>query len=188
MSRLLEGLERVIKGGKPEELSKSQEAPKLPELSDTSSVDFGDWLYLMEHVMSDLSASSAEWWRVVTQDAQEFYEKYQAADQFTRLSMKPASSPELLEARWSRLDRRGAAILLGAAPEDVKRELVAARTRSTLEVLARLMVVYRPGSALEKGQLLRRIENPESASTVQDAIEGLRQWLRHYQRAKDLKL
>ncbi|OLP98838.1 Retrovirus-related Pol polyprotein from transposon TNT 1-94 [Symbiodinium microadriaticum] len=188
MSRLLEGLERVIKGGKPEELSKSQEAPKLPELSDTSSVDFGDWLYLMEHVMSDLSASSAEWWRVVTQDAQEFYEKYQAADQFTRLSMKPASSPELLEARWSRLDRRGAAILLGAAPEDVKKELVAARTKSTLEVLARLMVVYRPGSALEKGQLLRRIENPESASTVQDAIEGLRQWLRHYQRAKDLKL
>ncbi|CAE7333282.1 unnamed protein product [Symbiodinium sp. KB8] len=183
MSRLLEGLERVIKGGKPEELSKSQEVPKLPELSDTSSVDFGDWLYLMEHVMSDLSASSAEWWRVITQDAQEFYEKYQAADQFTRLSMKPASSPELQEARWSRLDRRGAAILLGAAPEDVKKELVAARTKSTLEVLARLMVVYRPGSALEKGQLLRRIENPESASTVQDAIEGL-----HYQRANDLKL
>ena len=41
MSRLLEGLERVIKGGKPEELSKSQEAPKLPEFSDTSSVLWG---------------------------------------------------------------------------------------------------------------------------------------------------
>ena len=41
MSRLLEGLEKVIKGGKPEELSKAAEAPKLPELSESSSVDFG---------------------------------------------------------------------------------------------------------------------------------------------------
>ena len=188
MSRLLEGLEKVIKGGKPEELSKAVDAPKLPEISESSSVDFGDWLYLIEHVMSDLSTSSAEWWATVVQDAQDFYEKYQAADQFSRLSMKPTASPNLSEARWSHLDRRGATILLGATPDDIKKELVATRTRTTLEVLARLMVIYRPGSALEKGQLLRRIESPEQATTVQEAIEGLRQWLRHYQRARDLKL
>ena len=188
MSRLLEGLEKVIKGGKPEELSKAAEAPKLPELSDSSSVDFGDWLYLMDHVMSDLSASSAEWWRILVQDAQEFYDRYQAADQFARLSLKPTPSPELGDQRWSRLDRRGAATLLAATPDDVKRELVAARTKSTLEVLARLMVIYRPGSAQEKGQLLRRIENPDPSSTSNEAVEGLRQWLRHYQRARDLKL
>ncbi|CAE7473244.1 PIP5K4, partial [Symbiodinium necroappetens] len=124
MSRLLEGLEKVIKGGKPEELSKTVDSPKLPEISESSSVDFGDWLYLIEHVMSDLSTSSAERW-----------------------------------ARWSRLDRRGATIPLGAAPEDVKKELVATR-----------------------------IESPDAAATVQEAIEGLRQWLRHDQRARDLKL
>ena len=188
MSRLLDGLEKVIKGGKPEELSKAVDAPKLPEISESSSVDFGDWLYLIEHVMSDLSTSSAEWWATVVQDAQDFYEKYQAADQFSRLSMKPTASPALSEAKWVRLDRRGATILLGATPEDIKKELVATRTRTTLEVLSRLMVIYRPGSALEKGQLLRRIESPDQAATVQEAIEGLRQWLRHYQRARDLKL
>ena len=188
MSRLLDGLEKVIKGGKPEELSKAVDAPKLPEISESSSVDFGDWLYLIEHVMSDLSTSSAEWWATVVQDAQDFYEKYQAADQFSRLSMKPTASPALNEAKWSRLDRRGATILLGATPDDIKKELVATRTRTTLEVLSRLMVIYRPGSALEKGQLLRRIESPDQAATVQEAIEGLRQWLRHYQRARDLKL
>ncbi|CAE7493024.1 GIP [Symbiodinium microadriaticum] len=188
MSRLLEGLEKVIKGGKPEELSKAVDAPKLPEISESSSVDFGDWLYLIEHVMSDLSTSSAEWWATVVRDAQDFYERYQAADQFSRLSMKPTASPTLNEVRWSRLDRRGATILLGATPDDIKKELVATRTRTTLEVLARLMVIYRPGSALEKGQLLRRIESPDTAATVQEAIEGLRQWLRHYQRARDLKL
>ena len=188
MSRLLEGLEKVIKSGRPEELSKATEAPKLPELSGSSSEDFGDWLYLMDHVMSDLSASSAEWWRILLQDAQEFYDKYQAADQFTRLSLRPTPSAELGDQRWSRLDRRGAATLLAATPEDVRKELVAARTKSTLEVLSRLMVIYRPGSAQEKGQLLRKIENPDPSNTSHEAVEGLRQWLRHYQRARDLKL
>ena len=46
----------------------------------------------------------------------------------------------------------------------------------------------RPGSAQEKGQLLRRIENPDQSNTSHEAVEGLRQWLRHYQRARDLKL
>ena len=38
------------------------------------AVDLGDWLCFLYHVMSDLSASSAEWWRVVLRDAQESYE------------------------------------------------------------------------------------------------------------------
>ncbi|OLP83128.1 hypothetical protein AK812_SmicGene36147 [Symbiodinium microadriaticum] len=70
-ARLLEGVEKVIKSGQPEELSKTAEAPKLPELSESSSVDFGDWFYFLEPVMSDLSALSAEWWSVVTRYAQE---------------------------------------------------------------------------------------------------------------------
>ena len=128
--------------------------------------------------MGDISASSAEWRRLVVKDAQEYYERYQTADQYSRLSMKPTPSLELGDTRWARVDRRGASILLGAVPEDVKKELIASRSKSTLDVLARLMVLYRPGSALEKGQLLRRIESPEPATTTQEAVEGLRQWLR----------
>ena len=121
-------------------------------------------------------------------DAQDYYDKYQAADQYARLALKPTPSSELTSDRWTRVDRRGASVLLAAVPEEVKKELIASRTRSTLDVLARLMVLYRPGSAQEKGQLLRRIESPEAAGTTQEAVEGLRQWLRYYQRARDLKL
>ena len=189
MARLLEGLEKVIKGGgKPEELSKTTEAEKLPEISESSSVDFGDWLYCLEHTMGDISASSAEWWRYVVRDAQEYYDKYQSADQYARLSLKPSPSMELTQDRWSRVDRRGAAVLIAAVPEDVKKELVASRVKTTLDVLSRLMILYRPGSAMEKGQLLRRIENPEQAGSIQDAVEGLRHWQRYYQRAKDLRV
>ena len=189
MARLLEGLEKVIKGGgKPEELSKTTEAEKLPEISESSSVDFGDWLYCLEHTMGDISASSAEWWRYVVRDAQEYYDKYQSADQYARLSLKPSPSMELTQDRWSRVDRRGAAVLIAAVPEDVKKELVASRVKTTLDVLSRLMILYRPGSAMEKGPLLRRIENPEQAGSIQDAVEGLRHWQRYYQRAKDLRV
>ena len=189
MARLLMGLEKVIKGAtKPEELSKTTEAQKLPEISDSSSVDFGDWMYCLEHTMGEISASSAEWWKCIVKDAQDYYDKYQAADQYARLALKPTPSSELTSDRWTRVDRRGASVLLAAVPEEVKKELIASRTRSTLDVLARLMVLYRPGSAQEKGQLLRRIESPEAAGTTQEAVEGLRQWLRYYQRARDLKL
>ncbi|CAE7496302.1 PIP5K4 [Symbiodinium sp. CCMP2592] len=163
MSRLLEGLEKVIKGGgKQEELSKVVEGPKLPEISDSSSVDFGDWLYCLEHTMGDISASSAEWWKLVVKDAQEYYDKYREADQYARLSMKPKPSSGLEEAKWTRVDRRGASVLLGAVPEDVKKELIASRARSTLDVWAGSLDGVVP------------IETPEPGATTQ--------------RAKDLKL
>ncbi|CAE7553512.1 GIP [Symbiodinium sp. CCMP2592] len=190
-SRLLEGLEKVIKGAgtKPEEVSKSTvEVPKLSELTESSAVDFGDWLHCVENVMGDLSTSSSEWWQLVVSDATAYYQDYQQADQFGRLALKPVASKELGEAKWARVERRGASVLLAAAPEEVRKDLVAARSRSTLEILARLMVVYRPGSTTEKSQLLRKVETPDSATTVQEAVSGLRQWARHYQRAKDLKL
>ena len=190
--RLLEGLERVIsgKGSKiQEEVGRvSIEVPKLPEMSDTASVDFGDWLHCLENAMSDISAGSAEWWGLVREAAQTYYDKYQAADQFARIAMKPVASKDLMESRWTRVDRRGASLILGAVPEEIRRELVATRARSTLEVLCRLMVLYRPGSATEKSQLLRRLEEPGSAGSPQEAVELLRHWHRVFQRAGDLSL
>ena len=64
-------------------------------------MDFGDWLYCLEHTMGDISASSAEWRRLVVKDAQEYYERYQTADQYSRLSMKPRPSLELGDTRWA---------------------------------------------------------------------------------------
>ncbi|CAE7240501.1 unnamed protein product [Symbiodinium sp. CCMP2592] len=191
MARLLEELEKVIKGsgGKPEEVTKSTlEVPKLPELTESSAVDFGDWLHCVENVMGDLSTSSSEWWQHVVSDATIYYQSYQQADQFGRLALKPTPSKELTDAKWARVERRGASVLLSAAPEEVRKDLVASRSRSALEILARLMVVYRPGSATEKSQLLKKVETPDPVGSVQEAVSGLRQWARHYQRAKDLKL
>ena len=138
--------------------------------------------------MGDLSAGSAEWWGHVKDASQQFFEQYQAADQFARLTLKPVASPDLRDQKWVRLDKRATTMLLQAVPEDVRKELVAVRARSTLEVMCRLMVLYRPGSATEKSQLLHKIESPEPVQGPQEAVEGLRLWLRTYNRAGDLSL
>ena len=189
VTKLLQGLEAVLTKNHAktqEEVTKSVvEAPKLAELSEASAIDFGDWLHCLENVMGDLSANSGEWWRAVLDDAQNFY--HVEEDQFARLALKPVASSEAADSKWIRVDR-GSAIILNAVPEDVKKELVASRSRSTLELLAKLMVMYRPGSTTEKSQLLKRVEAPEAANNVSEAVDYLRQWSRYYKRAKDLKL
>ena len=190
MAKLLEGLEKVISGkSRVEDFGKGPtELPKLPEVSEAASVDYGDWAHQLENIMGDLSGGSAEWWGHVKDASQQFFEQYQSADQFTRLTLKPAVSPELRDQKWVRLDKRATTMLLQAVPEDVRKELVAVRARSALEVMCRLMVLYRPGSAIEKSQLLRKIEAPEPVQSPQEAVEGLRLWLKTYNRAGDLSL
>eukprot|EP00439_Symbiodinium_sp_Y106_P044328 s2505_g5.t1 len=104
------------------------EAPKLAEPSEASAIDFGDWVHCLENVMGDLSTNSGEWWRAVLEDAQDYYRKYMEEDQFARLMLKPVASPEVADSKWMRVDRRGAALIMSAVPDEVKRELVAART------------------------------------------------------------
>eukprot|EP00439_Symbiodinium_sp_Y106_P010606 s6827_g1.t1 len=189
VTKLLQGLEAVLTKSQmktQEEVTKSVvEAPKLAELSEASAIDFGDWIHCLENVMGDLSASSSE---AVLEDAQTYYQKYVEGDQFARLALKPTLSAEAADSKWTRVDRRGAALILSAVPEDVKKELVASRSRTTLELLSKLMVMYRPGSTTEKSQLLKRVEAPEAANNVSEAVDHLRQWSRYFKRAKDLKL
>ncbi|CAE7605330.1 unnamed protein product [Symbiodinium sp. CCMP2592] len=98
---------------------------------------------------------------MVVKDAQDYYDKYQQADQFARLSLKPEQSVGLQDLKWAGVDRRGASLLIAATPEDVKKEIIASLP---------LMVLYRPGSAVEKGQMLKKTENPEPANTSQEAV------------------
>ena len=190
--KLIQGLEAVLTKSSTkaqEEVTKSAvEAPRLAELSEASAIDFGDWMHCLENVMGDLSTNSGEWWRAVLQDAQDYYRKYMEEDQFARLMLKPVASSEVVDSKWMRVDRRGAALIMNAVPEEVKRELVASRSRTTLELLSKLMIMYRPGSVTEKSQLLKNIEAPEAATNVSEAVDHLRQWVRYYRRAKDLGL
>ena len=50
------------KNSEPEHMKPGiSELPRPPELSATSYIDVGDWLYALENPMGDLSNSSAAW-------------------------------------------------------------------------------------------------------------------------------
>ena len=52
------------------------ELPRLPELSETSCIDVGDWLHALQCPMGDLSNSSAAWWQEVLLCLDRFYQTY----------------------------------------------------------------------------------------------------------------
>ncbi|CAE7908879.1 RE1 [Symbiodinium sp. KB8] len=88
----------------------------------------------------------------------------------------------------NRLDKRAASMLLQAVPEALKNELMANRLSTTLGILGRILVIYRPGSAAERQHVLRALETPGNPTTASDLVDVLRRWMRWLKRAQDLGL
>ncbi|CAE7509890.1 RE1 [Symbiodinium sp. CCMP2592] len=111
--------------GKAEQVKHSwSELPKLPELGPESSLAFSDWLHLVAPLVEDMSATSAQYWALLTREAEEVYRRYLASDPMGRISLNPVETPELKSPVWSRLAKRLEALLITAAPKQVREELV----------------------------------------------------------------
>ncbi|CAE7212420.1 TY2B-DR3 [Symbiodinium microadriaticum] len=180
-----------MKAKEPEQVKPGlPELPKLAELSANSAIDVGDWLHGLQNQMGDLSNSSGTWWQEVMTCLARYYESYLAASHVGKLSLKPESfeSELLRDPRWTRVDKRAASMVLASIPEAIKGEILATRLVGTLPILARIVVLYRPGSVVEKQQILKALESPGSATTAGDAVAGLRKWGRWMSRASDVGL
>ena len=94
----------------------------------------------------------------------------------------------LKDAKWTRLDKRAASMLLQAVPDGLRAELMADRLNTTLGILGRILTIYRPGSAIERQQVLRALETPGTATSASDLVDVLRRWMRWLKRAQDLGL
>ncbi|CAE7877177.1 TY4B-J [Symbiodinium necroappetens] len=166
------------------------ELPKLQEPDDQAAINIGDWLHGLAGPMGDLTDGSAKWWGEVMVSLDRFYQDYMAAPTVRKVQLRAEDylSPELREPKWLRLDKRAASMLLQAVPEGLKNELLANRLNTTVGILGRILVIYRPGSAAERQQVLRALENPGSSATAADLVEVLRKWMRWLKRAQDLGL
>ncbi|CAE7348343.1 unnamed protein product [Symbiodinium microadriaticum] len=166
------------------------ELPRLPELSETSCIDVGDWLHALECPMGDISNGSAVWWREILASLDRFYGAYLTSSNLDKLSLRTESYVGTLikEDRWSRVDKRATSMLLASLPEAIRAEVLASRLTGALQVLGRVMVLYRPGSAAERQQVLRALEAPATASNAADAVDALRRWARWLRRAGDIGL
>ena len=164
------------------------ELPRLPELSENSAIDVGDWLHGLQKQMGDLSNGSGLWWKAVMSSLSAYYEAYARASHVGKLSLKPEDYEvvELKDPKWSRVDKRAASMLLLSVPSSVREERLASRLSGTLAILARVVVLYRPGSVVERQQVLTSLESPPQAGSAADAVVSLRRWSRWMSRATDL--
>ena len=162
--------------------------PDLPPLApwdaQTGPLQLGDWILLVEPVVSDMSVTASEWWKMMVAASEEWYRQHIAMSPLERVKHDTDPAKKLVEEKWQRVERRTAAMLLQAAPVSVRDELVSAM--GVFGVLTYLMTSYCPGGVSEKQMLLRNLEEPAEITTVADAPAALRKWMRWRHRTKEV--
>ncbi|CAE7739423.1 GIP [Symbiodinium necroappetens] len=163
------------------------ELPKLGEYTpETGAIDFQDFLYLVEQQIGSLASGAGEWWQKTLEVSQAAYSEYQMLSPVKRLGVKAQLTPELRDEKYKRLERKVAAMLLSALPKGVKDDLIAYRDQGVHQILYRLMVIFQPGGAQDRAQILRQLDVSESAAGPPEAVLAIRRWYRLLQRASDL--
>ena len=77
--------------------------------SEGAALQFGDWLTKATPLMSDLGASSKNWWERSLMVAEDFYERWLESTPLERLRLKPAVE---IDPGYTRLEQRGILMLL----------------------------------------------------------------------------
>ena len=196
MMTMLEGMQKLMmsrEGFKDpsavEVVKNSIELPKLVEWSqETGPIDLGDWVATIEPFIEDLSDGAAEWWSLLWKEANEWYDRHQAMTPLERLSHEVVATEELAQAKWARLERRAAGMLMAAIPQSVREEVVSTRRVTVLGIITKLLVVYQPGGLAEKSLIFTSLESPKEETTLQGAVQALRRWIRWRRRAMDVKV
>ena len=163
------------------------ELPKLAEYSpETGAIEFQDFLYLAEQQIGSLASGAGEWWQKTLEVSQAAYLEYQALSPVKRLGVKAQLTADLKGEKYRRLERKVAAMLLSALPKGVKDDLIAYRVQGVHQILYRLMVIFQPGGAQDRAQILKQLDVTESAAGPPEAVLAIRRWYRLLQRASDL--
>ena len=163
------------------------ELMKLPEYTaETGAIDFQDYLYLAEQQIATLAAGASDWWAQTLRVAQSAYAEYQTLSPVKRLSVSAVLTPELRDPKFQKLERKVASLVLASLPKGVRDDLIAYRVQGVHQILYRLMVIFQPGGAQDRAQLLKQLDVTESASSPGEAIISIRRWFRLLQRARDL--
>ncbi|CAE7357932.1 GIP, partial [Symbiodinium sp. KB8] len=166
-----------------------QELAKLPEYTpESGATDFQDYLYLAEQQIGSLSSSAGEWWQRTLRVAQKAYSEYQSLSPMKRLGVRVTLPDDLQDDRYKRLERKVASLMLSSLPKGVRDELVAHRVQGVHQILFRLMVVFQPGGAQDRAQLLKQLDITESSPGPAEAVTAIRRWYRLLQRAADLNI
>ena len=172
-----------------ESLSESLRALELPRLGEnTTALSLGDWLAVVEPLMSDLSSTSSTWWRMILEAAYSGYHQWILAGPLDRLRLRPQMPTQAL--LWPRTEQRAVTMLLACIPDELRKDLIATRRLTTVEIVYKLLVTYQPGGPQERTVLLKDITEDRLGTnpSVQDVLSTLRTWRRNVSRANELRV
>ena len=168
------------------EALRNLELPPLPSPnSEGASILFGDWLTMSFPLMADISNSAKAWWEESLTIAQDHYARWLTMSPLERLRAKPVV---VVEPALQRIEQRGIAMLLGALPDQLRRDLVSGRQLSVVYILYKLHVTYQPGGGAEKTQLLKNLVETKFATQTSELLTQVRLWRRWLARAQELNL
>ena len=150
------------------EALRNLELPTLPAPNvEGASILFGDWLTMAFPLMSDISNSAKAWWEESLGVAQEHYTQWLTLTPLERIRKRP----EVVAApAFQRIEQRGIAMLLGALPDGIRRDLISGRQLSVAHILYRLHIAYQPGGGAEKTQLLKSLVEAKFTASITDLL------------------
>ena len=169
----------------PGETLRSVELPKLDR--NATSLDFGDWLAVVQQMIGDVSYTSAQWWGVVMTAVEQAYHHWLQADPLMRLRMAPVI-PDMARG-WPRTENRVVGMLLQAVPKDIYEDIVANRQLSAGQVMFKLHTIFQPGGQVERTALLQMLVDWKCPSNnAAEMVNSIRKWRRWVVRAEELQL
>ena len=164
------------------------ELSAMPEVTTDAAVEFSDWLYVVEQTIGAITDSAARWFATNLACAREAYARYQQSSALERLSISPLLPPELLDAKWQRLERRVMSLFLAAMTKSVREEAVTHRVSTVAGLLYRVHVLYAPGGSSERAAILRQLEGQGFSGQPSEVMTQLRKWRRYLSRAVEMGL
>ena len=164
MLKLMEGMQethkRIMDGRDDQKESDSEyvrSAQPLPPLAEWNAmsgpIDLGDWLALIEPMMSDLTSTSSEWWQTLMTEAYDWYQRHLQLQPLDRINHNPAPSADLARPKWSRLEKRASTMLLMAVPEGQREDLISSKRLTSLPIVGHLPTGW-PGRERADPQVL----------------------------------
>ena len=155
------------------------EDPSLPAAATRAS----DWLTQIRPLLFDLSDMSQLWWGRVEWEAQQLYQRWSKASALEKGLIAATVSPELIDARFRRLESRAYSMLQASVPQVIRDELIASRSLTCVGLLYQVLKVYAPGGLQERSQVLTELTHLGVAKSASEAVQMLRSWQRSHARA-----
>ena len=163
--------------------------PQLTTVGNDAGLQCGDWMAQIRPLMGDLATNALAWWDAMVQEVNTKYQVWLAASPLERLNMAyPDEKVYNTSLARQRMDLRSSALLMAAVPTSLKEELVASRNLTSGRVLFRVLQTYQPGGASERAMTLSELTIEKAVQDPREAVDRLRRWKRHQQRAEELQV